>query len=525
MARLLVFKTDDDCVNVTLTPMFPSHGKPGMVALRDDLFTVAGEDSKCLLGLRKSSDSGRSWGPLICAAGRSVPDGSTALNKGCRLRDGPVAIGDEVTGELVLIFWCAGKLEDTNRQRKLAQDEVWLTKASAPFDRWSKIKNITAQVQIPDQTGIVMTIGAIGGGIQASNGRLVGQGYGEKCFRDANGACNRSGAFSSQGESRLSWAEINHVIYSDDHGDNWKASDVFGIGGAEGKVVQAFDPPNRLLYNYRVDGPMTDHCPDGAAICDTGWHGNTTMACGQPSVASRPAPHHCRATMYSDDFGSTWTNGVDGTSLFGTTIPDLPDPGCDGGITRWEAKKALVMSNVQDTGDPGIEQQPRYNLTVSISLDSGKSWPYRKIVYPAHLGAVGYSDVRVAKDGTIVVHFDTLVGGICAQAMKQFCAEEMNASAHSRSATGDCLSCATKHQAQLEAPFYFRKSATVGLWLPSGCGRSPNVSSWHAGWQPSPDQFSADIDGSCRQPVARGSPGSTLVATLDGHAVLRTAPH
>ena len=43
--------------------------------------------------------------------------------------------------------------------------------------------------------------------------------------------------------------------------------------------------------------------------------------------------------------------------------------GCKGGITRWEAKKALLMSNNQDNGDPGIEQQPRFNLTLSLSLD------------------------------------------------------------------------------------------------------------------------------------------------------------
>jgi len=54
----------------------------------------------------------------------------------------------------------------------------------------------------------------------------------------------------------------------------------------------------------------------------------------------------------------------------------------------------------------GIEQQPRYNLTVSISLDSGHTWPHRQIIYPAHMGRVGYSDCRVAKDGTIVVHFE-----------------------------------------------------------------------------------------------------------------------
>ena len=71
---------------------------------------------------------------------------------------------------------------------------------------------------------------------------------------------------------------------------------MFGVYGAEGEVVELFD--GRLMFNYRVDGPMVDHCPDGNRICDTGWGGNITMACGNSSTG-RPAPHHCRAAMFS----------------------------------------------------------------------------------------------------------------------------------------------------------------------------------------------------------------------------------
>ena len=60
--------------------------------------------------------------------------------------------------------------------------------------------------------------------------------------------------------------------------------------------------------------------------------------------------------------------------------PWLLHSGCKGGITRWEAKKALLMSNNQDNGDPGIEQQPRFNLTLSLSLDvschANRPWPF-----------------------------------------------------------------------------------------------------------------------------------------------------
>ena len=203
-------------VKVTLKPMFEAHGKPGMVALGDDLYTHGGAASGCLTGVRRSSDSGASFGPLLCAVKNSPPDPDL---HGCRLRDGPVVMGDEVTHELVLVFWCSSRLPPV-APRTNAQDEVWVTRSGDRGESWSKPANITASVQPPDQTGIVNSFGAIGGGIQATNGRLIGQGYGEKCFTDADGNCNRTAhrAFTPDGESPTTWAEINHVIYSDDHG-------------------------------------------------------------------------------------------------------------------------------------------------------------------------------------------------------------------------------------------------------------------------------------------------------------------
>eukprot|EP01052_Picozoa_sp_SAG31_P000579 SAG31_NODE_17_length_35773_cov_25.999271_4_plen_192_part_00 len=150
---------------------------------------------------------------------------------------------------------------------------------------------------------------AIGGGIQTKSGRLVAQMYGKWCFSDPTGGCNTSGAFSRLGESPRTWAEINHVIYSDD-AKTWHTSDVFGVYGAEGEVVEL--EGGGLMFNYRVDGPMTDVCPDGGRVCDTGWGGNVTMACGVPATAGRVAPHHCRAAMYSSDEGTSWHDGHGG---------------------------------------------------------------------------------------------------------------------------------------------------------------------------------------------------------------------
>ena len=95
--------------------------------------------------------------------------------------------------------------------------------------------------------------------------------------------------------------------------------------------------------------------------------------------------------MYSDTDGESWRSSWN-SSLLGDGIADLPDPGCKGSIARWDAGRALVASNVQDNGDPGgPEQDPRFNLTVSLSTTNGRTWPHRVIIWPAHRGAVGYS--------------------------------------------------------------------------------------------------------------------------------------
>ena len=61
-------------------------------------------------------------------------------------------------------------------------------------------------------------------------------------------------------------------------------------------------------------------------------------------------------------------------------------------------------------GRGGPEQDPRYNLTISLSLTNGKTYPHRTIVWPAHRGAVGYSSVKVAvREANVAFRFCWLV--------------------------------------------------------------------------------------------------------------------
>lgn len=324
--------------NITYLAMMPgAHGKPGLQNIGN--VTIAFSDWR----LRRSVDGGRSFGPVL-----ELPDKTAAK---CLNPDDGVMLADEVTQTLFYLVACDDHTT-TGRSSSLAvlnSTDAGLTWATPAMD-------ITSTTRLsPQGTGAVAVsegyIPAIGGGIQLSSGRLVAQMYGKWCFDDPSGNCNTSGAFSRHGESPTGWAEINHVIFSADHGETWGTSPVFGVYGGEGEVVELYDG-HGLMFNYRVDGPMVDHCPDGARICDTGytgWNisgGNITMACGQPPTAGRVAPHHCRGVMFSSDEGSSWHDGQSGDGWFGSTIPDLPDPGCKGGKYNRQSSLSSCLLHV-----------------------------------------------------------------------------------------------------------------------------------------------------------------------------------
>ena len=359
------------------------HRKPGIVSIANITIAFAGWQ------LRRSR-GGEKWGPIIDLPPPEQSHCASHLNG--------VMVADEETDVLHYLVCC------TEPDR----NDVWVLSSTTHGRTWGAARNITEQIAMTHLVPGASFIPAIGGGIQTSSGRLIAQFYGEYCFKDASGHCKVSGSpfkpRSSGGnpETTNGHAEVNFILYSDDQGAHWKSSPVFGATGAEGAAVELFDG-RTLYYNYRSDGPMVDHCPDGAAQCDTGFGANITRACGTPQTPGRPSPHHCRVAMFSTSGGTSWHDAEGRSGWYGTSLPDMPDPGCKGGLTRWEAGRMLVASNVQNHGIDSIEAGSRFNLTLSLSRD-GISWPKRVVVWK---GGAAYSDVRMTSDGyTAAVHFE-----------------------------------------------------------------------------------------------------------------------
>ena len=142
------------------------------------------------------------------------------------------------------------------------------------------------------------------------------------------------------------------ICYSDDHGSTWRVAHTDGQDATEGEVVELFPPKE----------PAT-----------TGDAGTTTTAAAAASAAEPTllytirAGSCTRAESISTNGGLSWSKATHAPS------PMNVDPGCKGGVTRWEEGRALVFANAGTcTG--------RIDTTVRLSLDNGKTWPHSQLL-------------------------------------------------------------------------------------------------------------------------------------------------
>ncbi|MDG2126830.1 MAG: sialidase family protein [Fuerstiella sp.] len=175
---------------------------------------------------------------------------------------------------------------------------------------------------------------------------------------------------------RSEWPNhYTNAIYSDDGGRNWRTSDPFPENGTgEATIAELSD--GRIYYNSRVH-----------------WQ-------------ERPKNTRRRSAI-SEDSGQTWTDW--------RIVEVLPDGhqhrsyGCMGGLTRLPVvgQDILIFSNI-DTPNAKRERG-----TVWASLDGGRTWPVKRLVYE---GASAYSSLTAGQPGTpsegwIYLHFEGGPGG------------------------------------------------------------------------------------------------------------------
>jgi sialidase-1 len=147
---------------------------------------------------------------------------------------------------------------------------------------------------------------------------------------------------------------FSHSVYSDDGGNTWHLGGLTEVGVNESTVAEL--SKGNLMLNMRNSGPA-----------------------------------RCRQVSISKDGGRSWSSIYPDSTLI--------EPVCEGSLISYNyrgKKRCLVFSNP-------ASKTSRSNMTVRLSYNNGKTWPFKKVFYS---GPSAYSNVSILSDGQIGCLFE-----------------------------------------------------------------------------------------------------------------------
>jgi sialidase-1 len=343
---------------VTTKEKYHTFRIPGMVVAQDGAVLVFAEGRRGTgrdprtdknapidLVMRRSTDHGRTWGPLVVIDSGFRPNGDKM-----DFAD-PTPVLDQRTGTIFLVY---GQWPDSGKETvAVGQHKVWVRSSRDHGQTWSdpsQVKYATAPTETSDKTYWRQAEPGPGNGIQlrwqdadpARNGRLVIP-------------AKRSGSTTPTGAVTVR----PFVYYSDDHGVTWRVGGVTsGPDANEDEVVELVN--GRLLLDARQEeGPF-------------------------------------RRRHLSSDGGEGW----------GANVPDdLAITTVDASMNRYSSvRDGHDRDRILFSAPRGKGNVARANLTIWTSYDEGKSF-----INPVQFTDEGsaYSVVERLADGTIGVLVET----------------------------------------------------------------------------------------------------------------------
>lgn len=289
--------------------------------------------------IRRSTDNGSTWGPLIVTAdyGTNTSDtdtypitGSSTPRNRSSASD-PALLVDRSNGR-IWVFYDNGSNNSYNGYGRTIKLEMRYSDDDGLT--WSARKDIEAENPNlrPKETEQF-----------TFNGNSYTYGKGEYIVGPGSGIQIERGAHAGRLVFPVYWYRTNNsssFIYSDDHGATWQRGGTCGTGVGEIQITELVN--GDLLASMR---------PSGAGA---GY----------------------RWFSKSSDGGVTWSAmfRFDATAAF-----PVPDPACQGNIFRLTTtaesdRNRLVHANCASTGS-------RVAMTIRTSYDEGLTWPVSRLVY------------------------------------------------------------------------------------------------------------------------------------------------
>jgi len=271
------------------------------------------------LVLKRSTNNGKSWGPLqvIADYGKNTNDTETYAAYDLTNPVPRVAAGD-----------AALSLDRSNGRVWVLYDNGAYVRGK-PHNRALKL-----ELRFSDDDGATWSPGI---DLEAQNPGLRPEGA-DFMAAPGNGIQLLGGPHAG----RLIFAAyiwnkpfFSTVIYSDDHGKHWKRGGISAQGGGETQIAET--APGHLLVTIR---------------------NNTFPEKG------------VRFFNRSSDGGETW-----GKPFYeNANQPALPDPKCQASLLRVN-ENLLALANAADASS-------RVRMTLRLSKDGGETWPVSQVIYP-----------------------------------------------------------------------------------------------------------------------------------------------
>ncbi len=312
LAESIPFKAGEEGYHTYRIPALVATKKGTLLAICEGRKNGRGDHGNLDLVQKRSTDGGKTWGKLELIY-EEGGDAKVTIGNPC-----PVV--DQSTGVIWLPF---------NRDN----DRVLVTSSSDDGQTWAKPRDITADVKPSDWSWYAM---GPGNGIQLQHGKHAGR-LVIPCDHWVGTRLNNAQGWDHHGRS--------HVVYSDDHGQTWKA------------------------------GGSTDYAMNECAVIELA---DGTLMLNSRSYRGKA----CRGISLSKDGGATWEPTTDD--------PTLVESVCQASLIR-HSDGTVVFSN------PAVPKG-RSHLTARLSDDGGKTWPSSRLVCE---GSAAYSALAELPGGDI----------------------------------------------------------------------------------------------------------------------------